>query len=81
MNKVDVIRSVINLLKRTDYTVRFGDCGKRKYSFDENSLDYVTVEFGSYFDTGGGWLKYYTKDVAKYYELNPVEMLLIRNLF
>mgnify|MGYP001602624800 CR=1 FL=1 len=80
MNKVDVIRNVISLSKRSHYTVSF-HLGNQKYSFDENSLDYVTVEFGSYFDTGGGWLKYYTKDVAKYYELNPVEMLLIRNLF
>ena len=81
MNKVDVIRNVISLSKRSDYIARFDGLGNQKYSFDENSLDYITVEFNSYFDTGGGWLKYYTKDVAKYYELNPVEMLLIRNLF
>ena len=27
------------------------------------------------------WKKYYTKDVAMCYEMNPVEMLLIKNLF
>ena len=81
MNKVGVIKEVINLSKRTDCTVSSDGCGNRKYSFDENSLGYIVIEFGSYFDTGGGWLKYYTKDVARYYELNPVEMLLIRNLF
>ena len=81
MNKVDVIKDIINLSKRDDYVLRLEGYGNRKYLFNENSLDYKTIEFNSYFDTSGGWLKYYTKDVAKYYELNPVEMLLIRNLF
>ena len=52
INKVGVIRNIINISKRTDYIVRFDGCGNQKYSFDENSLDYVTIEFNSYFDTG-----------------------------
>lgn len=81
MNKLDVIREIIKLSKRTDYVMITDAISYRKYSYNKDSLNYITVEFGVYVDTKGGWLKYYTKDVSKYYLLNPVEMLLFRNLF
>ena len=81
MKKLDVVTELIKLSKRSDYILSSDWISWRKYSYNSNKLDYITVEFGVYVDTGGGWLKYYTKDVAKYYEMNPVEMLLIKNLF
>lgn len=81
MNKRDTVGDVIKLSKRSDYVLTTDWISQYKYSYNSNRLDYITVEFGVYVDTGGGWLKYYTKDVAKYYEMNPVEMLLIKNLF
>ena len=81
MNKLDVIGEIIKLSKRTDYVMSTDAISYRKYSYNKDSLDYITIECGVYIDTKGGWLKYYTKDVDKYYLLNPVEMLLFRNLF
>ena len=81
MNKLDVVDELIKLSKRSDYIFRTDWSSWKKYSYNADQLDYITVEFGVYIDTGRGWLKYYTKDVAKYYEMNPVEMLLIKNLF
>ena len=81
MNKLDVIGEIIKLSKRTDYVMSTDAISYRKYSYNKDSLDYITIEWGVYIDTKGGWLKYYTKDVAKCYLLNPVEMLLFRNLF
>ena len=81
MKKLDVVTELIKLSKRSDYIMSSDWISWRKYSYNTDKLDYITVEFGAYVDTGGGWLKYYTKDVAKYYEMNPVEMLLIKNLF
>ena len=81
MKKLDVVTELIKLSKRTDYIMSSDWISWRKYSYNTDKLDYITVEFGVYVDTGGGWLKYYTKDVAKYYEMNPVEMLLIKKLF
>ena len=81
MKKLDVVTELIKLSKRSDYIMSSDWISQYKYSYNSNRLDYITVEFGVYVDTGGGWLKYYTKDVAKYYEMNPVEMLLIKNLF
>ena len=81
MNKLDVIGEIIKLSKRTDYVMSTDAISYRKYSYDKDSLDYITIVWGVYVDTNGGWLKYYTKDVVKYYLLNPVEMLLFRNLF
>ena len=81
MNKRDTVGDVIKLSKRSDYVLTTDWISQYKYSYNSNKLDYITVEFGVYVDTGGGWLKYYTKDVAKYYEMNPVEMLLIKKLF
>ena len=81
MNKLDVIGEIIKLSKRTDYVMSTDAISYRKYSYNKDSLDYITIEWGVYIDTKGGWLNYYTKDVAKYYLLNPVEMLLFRNLF
>ena len=81
MKKLDVVTELIKLSKRSDYIMSSDWISWRKYSYNTDKLDYITVEFGVYVDTGGGWLKYYTKDVAKYYEMNPVEMLLIKNLF
>ena len=81
MSKWDTVGDVIKLSKRSDYVLTTDWISQYKYSYNSNKLDYITVEFGVYVDTGGGWLKYYTKDVAKYYEMNPVEMLLIKNLF
>ena len=81
MNKLDVIGEIIKLSKRTDYVMSTDAISYRKYSYNKDSLDYITIEWGVYIDTKGGWLKYYTKDVAKYYLLNLVEMLLFRNLF
>lgn len=58
------------------------DCiSKLRYTYNEGNLNYVVVEYGVYIDTKNGWLKYYTKDIYKYYLLNPVEIKLIRNLF
>ncbi len=81
VKKLDVVTELIKLSKRSDYIMSSDWISWRKYSYNTDKLDYITVEFGVYVDTGGGWLKYYTKDVAKYYEMNPVEMLLIKNLF
>ena len=81
VKKLDVVTELIKLSKRTDYIMSSDWISWRKYSYNTDKLDYITVEFGVYVDTGGGWLKYYTKDVAKYYEMNPVEMLLIKKLF
>lgn len=81
MNKLDVIGEIIKLSKRTDYVMSTDAISYRKYSYNKDSLDYITIEWGVYIDTKGGWLKYYTTDVAKYYILNPVEMLLFRTLF
>ena len=81
MKKLDVVTELIKLSKRSDYIMSSDWISWRKYSYNTDKLDYITVEFGVYIDTGGGWLQYYTKDVAKYYEMNPVEMLLIKNLF
>ena len=81
MKKLDVVTELIKLSKRSDYIMSSDWISWRKYSYNTDKLDYITVEFGVYVDTGGGWLKYYTKDVAKYYEMNPVEMLLIKKLF
>ena len=81
LKKLDVVTELIKLSKRSDYIMSSDWISWRKYSYNTDKLDYITVEFGVYVDTGGGWLKYYTKDVAKYYEMNPVEMLLIKNLF
>ena len=81
MKKLDVVTELIKLSKRSDYIMSSDWISWRKYSYNTDKLDYITVEFGVYVDTGWGWLKYYTKDVAKYYEMNPVEMLLIKNLF
>lgn len=81
VKKLDVVTELIKLSKRSDYIMSSDWISWRKYSYNTDKLDYITVEFGVYVDTGGGWLKYYTKDVAKYYEMNPVEMLLIKKLF
>ena len=81
MKKLDVVTELIKISKRSDYIMSSDWISWRKYSYNTDKLDYITVEFGVYVDTGGGWLKYYTKDVAKYYEMNPVEMLLIKKLF
>lgn len=81
VKKLDVVTKLIKLSKRSDYIMSSDWISWRKYSYNTDKLDHITVEFGVYVDTGGGWLKYYTKDVAKYYEMNPVEMLLIKNLF
>ena len=81
MNKRDVVGELINLSKRSDYILRTDWSSWKKYSYNADQPDYITVEFGVYVDTGRGWLKYYTKDVAKSYEMSPVEMLLIKNLF
>ena len=81
MNKRDVVGELINLSKRSDYILRTDWSSWKKYSYNADQLDYIAVEFGVYVDTGRGWLKYYTKDVAKSYEMSPVEMLLIKNLF
>ena len=81
MKKLDVVTELIKLSKRSDYIMSSDWISWRKYSYNTDKLDYITVEFGVYVDMGGGWLKYYTKDVAKYYEMNPVEMLLIKKLF
>ena len=81
LKKLDVVTELIKLSKRSDYIMSSDWISWRKYSYNTDKLDYITVEFGVYVDTGGGWLKYYTKDVAKYYEMNPVEMLLIKKLF
>ena len=81
MKKLDVVTELIKLSKRSDYIMSSDWISWRKYSYNTDKLDYITVEFGVYVDTGGGWLKYYTKDVAKSYEMSPVEMLLIKNLF
>ena len=81
MNKLDVIGEIIKLSKRTDYVMSADAISYRKYSYNKDSLDYITIEWGGYINTHGGWLKYDTKDVVKYYLLNPVEMLLFSNLF
>ena len=81
VNKLDVINELIKLSKRSDYIMSTDGRSHRKYSYDSESLNYSVVEYGFYVDTRGGWLKYYTKDVAKHYTFNPVEMLLIKNLF
>ena len=81
MNKLDVIGEIIKLSKRTDYVMSTDAISYRKYSYNKDSLNSITIEWGVYIDTHGGWLKYDTKDVAKYYLLNPVEMLLFRTLF
>ena len=81
MNKRDVIREVIKLSKRSDYILKTDWISHRKYSYNADTLDYIVFEYGIYVDTGGGWLKYHTKDVAKYYEMNPIEMIFIKNLF
>lgn len=81
MNKLDVVDELIKLSKRSDYVMKTDWISQRKYTYDEGTLDYIVVEYGVYIDTKGGWLKYYTKDVYKYYLLNPVEIKLIKNLF
>lgn len=81
MNKLDVVDELIKLSKRSDYVMKTDWISQRKYAYNEDTLEYIVVDYGVYVDTKGGWLKYYTKDVAKYYEMNPVEMLLIKNLF
>ena len=81
MNKLQVIDELIRLSKRTDYVLNTDWCSYKKFSFDKDSTDYHVVEFGVYLDTKGGWLKYYNKDVAKQYELNPVEIKLIKDSF
>ena len=81
MNKIDVIREVIRLSKRSDYILNTDWISYRKYSYNSNTLDYIVVEYGAYIATGGGWLKYCTKDIVKRYEMNPIEMMLIKNLF
>ena len=81
MNKLDVIDKLIDLSERSDYVMKTDRISQRKYTYNEDSLDYIVVEYGMYIDTKGGWLKYYTKDVYKYYLLNPIEIKLIKNLF
>lgn len=81
MNKLDVVDELIKLSKRSDYIMKTDATSYRKYSYDSESLNYSVVEYGVYVDTRGGWLKYCTKDVVKKYTFNPVEMLLIKNLF
>lgn len=81
MNKRDVIREVIRLSKRSDYILKTDWISYRKYSYNSDTLDYIVVEYGAYVDTGGGWLKYCTKDMVKRYEMNPIETMLIKNLF
>lgn len=81
MNKLEIVSELIKLSRRSDYILN-SDCDSyRKYSYNADKLEYITIEYGVYVDTKGGWLKYYTKDVAKYYEMNPVEMMLIKDLF
>ena len=81
MNKRDIISEVIRLSKRSDYILKTDWISYRKYSYNSDTLDYIVVEYGAYIDTGGGWLKYCTKDIVKRYEMNPIEMMLIKNLF
>lgn len=81
MNKLDVVAELIKLSKSSDYIMTTDWNGWKKYSYNSGKLDYMTVEFGMYRDTRCGWLKYYTKDVAKSYKMSPVEILLIDKLF
>ena len=81
MNKIDVIREVIRLSKRSDYILKTDWISYRNYSYNSDTIDCIVVEYGVYVDTGGGWLRYYTKDITKYYEMNPIEIMLIKNLF
>ena len=81
MNKSDVIKEIIKLSKRKDYILSTDWVSWVKYSYNKDTVDYICFEYGTYVDTGGGWLKYYTKDVAKQYQLNNIEMILFKELF
>lgn len=81
MNKLKTIIEVIKLSKRQDVLHTTDGVGTHKYEYNKGSLSYITIEFGTFYDTRGAWLKYYTKDVAKHYLLNPVERLLLLNCF
>lgn len=81
MNKLEVIERIIRLSKRTDYILRSDWCSYCEYRYDSDTTEYTTVKYGTFVDTGGGWLRYNTKDVSKYYLLNPIERLLVINLF
>jgi hypothetical protein len=75
MNKLDVIGEIIKLSKRTDYVMSTDEISCYKYSYNKDSLNCITIEWGVYIYTKGGWLKYYTKDIAKYYLLNPLKQI------
>lgn len=81
MKKIDVIKEIIKLSKRDDYIVSTDTLSYIKYKYDYETLYYKVIELGTYKDTGGGLLKFYTKDAAKHYNLNPVEVILFRELF
>ena len=81
MNKLEVIEKIIRLSKRTDYILSSDWCSYCEYRYDSDTVEYTTVKYGTFADTGGGWLRYNTKDVSKYYLLNPIERLLVINLF
>ena len=48
MNKLDVIGEIIKLSKRTDYVMSTDAISYRKYSYNKDSLDYITIEWGVY---------------------------------
>lgn len=81
MKKVDVIKEIVKLSKREDYIVSTDSVSYIKYKYDDETIYYKVIELCTYKDTGGGWLKFYTKDVAKHYNLNPVEIILFKELF
>lgn len=81
MDKLKTIDEVIKLSKRKDGIHTMESLNQHKYEYNKGSLSYITIEFGTFYDTRGAWLKYYTKDVAKYYLLNPIERLFLYNCF
>ena len=46
MNKRDVVGELINLSKRTDYVMKTDWISQRKYTYNEDKLDCIVVEYG-----------------------------------
>ena len=78
MNKVETFKEILKLAERNDFSISYGASEYYfKVEYDRDTLFYKVIEIGKYHDTGGGWIKFYSKDFYKEYQLNPVEILLI----
>lgn len=81
LTKVQLVRRLIELSKNKDYVYHSERVDHHHFEWNSTTINYEILEFGIYIDTKGAWVKYHTKDVAKYYEFNPVEAVFLKNLF